>query len=348
MGGGKREILRRFHVLSRLARAAAFHFAYRAYAWAIACARQSPPSKQAALALRRRLEQLFDEDWRDAEAGYYPRALIGRLPWREYASVVPRLFIDVPRRRRRIRRENFFDLPDAAQPQRYPEYYARNFHFQTDGYLGDTSAALYDLQVELLFAGTADAMRRRMIRPVVRFARSQPPPRRPLRMLDVACGTGHLLEMMSAALGDAVTLCGLDLSPHYLARARKILPRKLEVSLVCDNAERLPFPDGHFDVVTNAFLLHEVPREVRGRVIAEMARVLRPGGLLVVADSIQLADAPELREQILDFPVRYHEPYYLDYLNDDLPRRLRAAGLRVLEERSSFVTRVVTAERLQQ
>jgi len=46
----------------------------------------------------------------------------------------------------------------------YPSYYA-NFHHQTNGYFSDLSANLYDLQVEILFGGSADAMRRRIIAP---------------------------------------------------------------------------------------------------------------------------------------------------------------------------------------
>src|SRR5438445_587283 len=84
------------------------------------------------------------------------------------------------------------ELRDDASPDRYPRYYARNFHYQSEGYLGQTSAALYDLQVELLFGGTADAMRRRILPPVVRFARARnASAAHPLRILDVACGTGH-------------------------------------------------------------------------------------------------------------------------------------------------------------
>src|SRR5439155_6970200 len=212
----------------------------------------------------------------------------------------------------------------------------RNFHYQTDGYLGHTSAALYDLQVELLFGGTADAMRRRLVPPVVRCAGARgASPAQPLRVLDVGCGTGHLLNMLGAALPVEAKLFGVDLSPHYIARAREIVPRDLDVSLVCDNAEKLPFVDESFDAVTNVFLLHEVPGEVRARVLAEMARVVRPGGLVVVADSIQLADAPELQAQILDFPARYHEPYYLDYVHDDLAGRLRDARLSIIHEQSA-------------
>ena len=342
----RRELSRRFYVTSRMARTGAVRLAYLAYASAIGCGEEQPPTGDEWRALLRRLEALFDADWRDAEEGHYPHALIEQLPWREYANAAPQLIADLRQTRQRSLREDFRELPGEASSERYPDYYARNFHFQTDGYLGHTSAALYDLQVELLFGGTADAMRRRLLRPIALFARAQEcSPTRPLRILDVACGTGHLLQMLGAARLGATRLCGLDLSPHYLARARTTLPREIEVSLVCDNAERLPFQSGHFDVATNLFLLHEIPGDVRARVLAELARVVRPGGLVVAADSIQLADAPELRQQILDFPARYHEPYYLEYVNGDLAGDLRGAGLRVLEQRSFFLTKVVTAER---
>lgn len=335
-----------------MARAGAVSLAYLAYARATA-RKQKLPTREAARSLWRRVQELFEEDWRDAEAGYYPRELIAHQLSREYASALPLLLADLPRLRQRVLRDDCRELPGDATPARYPDYYARNFHFQTEGYLGSSSAALYDLQVQLLFGGTADAMRRRLIRPVVQFARAhgtQSAPRRavtdePLRLLDVACGTGQLLRMMSAALGGSARLSGLDLSAHYVERARQTLQRASDISLVCDNAERLPFPDHHFDVVTNLYLLHELPAEVRRQALREMARVLRPGGRMVVADSIQLADAPELREQILSYPEHCHEPYYLGYAREDLAASLRSTGLRVLEERHAFLTKIVTAER---
>ena len=92
-------------------------------------------------------------------------------------------------------------------------------------------------------------------------------------------------------------------------------------------------------------MLHEVPADVRARVLSEMARVVRPGGLVVVADSIQLADAPELKREILGFPNRFHEPYYLAYVNDDLAARVEDAGLRVTNTKLAFLTKIVTAEK---
>src|SRR5438445_6227784 len=195
----RRELSRRFYIRSRTARTAALRIAYVAYSSTLNGWHTRRPEPQAAASLRRRLEHLFDEDWQDADAGLYPRELIEALPWREYALAVPKLLADLPRTRERIRNRRHDELPEHLAP-RYPAYYARNFHYQTDGYLGHTSAELYDLQVELLFGGTADAMRRRLIPPVVRFARANghaepgKSPARPFRVLDVACGTGHLLR----------------------------------------------------------------------------------------------------------------------------------------------------------
>src|SRR4051794_1329312 len=341
----RRELSRKRYVRTRLLRTAALRMAYMAYSRALLrwSDMSTPP---AAASLRRRIEELFDADFRDADAGYYPRDLIEGLPWREYALAFPRLLADLPRTRARIERGDFRELPEDAQSGRYPRYYARNFHFQSEGYLGHTSAQLYDLQVELLFGGTADAMRRRLIPPVVRYAHAHDAcARRPLRVLDVACGTGHFLRMLGAALPTEAKLFGLDLSPHYIARAREVLPRDLDVSLVCDNAEHLPFLDASFDVVTSVYLLHEIPDEVRTRVLAEMARVVRPGGLVVVGDSIQLADAPELEREILAFPSRFHEPYYKSYVGDDLARRVSDAGLDVKTSQLAFLTKFVAAER---
>ena len=341
----RRELSRRMYVRSRMVRTSAVRLAYLAYSRAL-LRWENRSSPEAAASLRRRLEELFDQDFRDAEAGYYPRSLIETLPWREYAQAVPRLLADLPRTRARIGRGDFRELPQDAAQGRYPHYYARNFHYQTDGYLGHTSAALYDLQVELLFGGTADAMRRRLVPPVVRTARARgASPAQPLRLLDVGCGTGHFLNMLGAALPVEAKLFGVDLSPHYIARAREILPRDLDVSLVCDNAEKLPFVDASFDVVTSAYLMHEVPAEVRARLLAEMARVVRPGGLVAVADSIQLADAPELQREILAFPSRFHEPFYTGYVKDDLAARISEAGLRATSSQLAFLTKLVIAEK---
>ena len=97
--------------------------------------------------------------------------------------------------------------------------------------------------------------------------------------------------------------------------------------------------DGYFDAITCAYLFHEIPPAVRDTVLHEAARVLKTDGLLLLADSLQLADAPTLRRHLEHFPEQFHEPFYRHYLKDDLRARLEAAGFEVVEAAAQFVTR---------
>ena len=81
---------------------------------------------------------------------------------------------------------------EAETADGLPDYYRQNFHFQSDGWLSDHSAALYDTQVEVLFTGAADAMRRRALAPIARWLQGRN--QREVRGLDVGCGTGVLAE----------------------------------------------------------------------------------------------------------------------------------------------------------
>ena len=73
-------------------------------------------------------------------------------------------------------------------------------------------------------------------------------------------------------------------------------------------------------------MFHELPRNARRNVVREMFRVVRPGGLVVIEDSAQLAESPELEGVLRDFPAEFHEPFYADYLEDDLAGILRECG----------------------
>jgi SAM-dependent methyltransferase len=96
------------------------------------------------------------------------------------------------------------------------------------------------------------------------------------RVLDVACGTG-VVSVTAARLGAQVT--GLDLTPELLARARENSRiGGFEIEWVEGDAEALPFPDAAFDAVLSQYGHIFAPRpEVA---IAEMLRVLRPGGTI--------------------------------------------------------------------
>ncbi|MBA3451553.1 MAG: SAM-dependent methyltransferase, partial [Deltaproteobacteria bacterium] len=141
--------------------------------------------------LRRRTE-LHDRDLANVEADLYPRELLFDIPVRRYLRSLPRLMRDTPSVVRRMRRQDYQDIPPVDK-DRYPAYYRRNFHWQTDGYFSDHSAEMYELGVELLFRGTADVMRRQIIPPITRFVREVGGAKH-VRLLDVACGTGRTLH----------------------------------------------------------------------------------------------------------------------------------------------------------
>jgi ubiquinone/menaquinone biosynthesis C-methylase UbiE len=234
------------------------------------------------------------------------------------------------------------DLPHDVETDAFPDYYLQNFHHQTDGYLSDTSASLYDLQVEILFNGTADPMRRRVIAPLLQGLGSfSDRPASQIRVLDLATGTGRTLMQLRGALPNA-QLVGLDLSKAYLRQANRWLadvPGELP-QLVQGNAEATPFADGSVQAVTCVFLLHELPPQARQNVLDEAFRVLEPGGVFVLADSVQLADSPQFELAMENFRRAFHEPYYPDYIRDDINARLSSAGFEAVSAASHYMTRV--------
>lgn len=292
--------------------------------------------------LRARTEALFARDLANVDAGLYPRELLFQLPTATYLRRLPQLLRDAPRVIARKRRGDYHDLP-AVDRGRYPAYYRRTFHWQTDGYLSPHSAAVYDLGVELLFRGTADVMRRQVIPPISRWLASRPAGAR-VRVLDVACGTGRTLRQLATAHPD-LAYHGVDLSVPYLQAARALLADVGEVTLAAENAEALPYADATFDVATSVYLFHELPRNARRRVMAELVRVVRPGGLIVLEDSAQHADSPELAAVLAGFPREFHEPFYADYLDDDLAAMATAAGAVDVTAEPILVAKLVTARR---
>jgi ubiquinone/menaquinone biosynthesis C-methylase UbiE len=291
-------------------------------------------------ALHSRLRELMERDLRNAEQGLYPRELLFRFPRPAHLRQLPALLADLPRVAWRVLRRAHADLPRDVDLHEYPDYYRRTFHWQTDGWLSERSAALYDLEVETVFMGMGDVMRRMALPPVLEVLRARPAP----RLVDLGCGTGLFLQHVLACAPHA-RVWGLDLSPHYLARARVLLGNGRRVSLALENAERLPFRDGWLDVASCIFLLHELPADARRAVVQEAHRVLAPGGRLVVCDAAQLSDSPELQPFLDGFPRLYHEPFFRSYTRDDLGELLAGCGFEVERVEPAFLAKVVIARR---
>ena len=297
--------------------------------------------------LQQRYNHLIEADWQDAERGIYPTDLLFDNPWDDFFRYYPAIWLDLPQMHARANQRRYQDFASEIETEGYPRYYTQNFHHQTNGYLSDMSANMYDLQVEILFGGTADAMRRRILAPLQQGLRAfAPMTPRQTRVLDVACGTGRTLKMLRAALPQA-SLFGTDLSPAYLRKANQLLsqnPGELP-QLLQANAESLPYLDNQFHGVTSVFLFHELPATARQHVIDECFRVTRPGGVFVICDSIQVSDSPEFKSVMENFPVLFHEPYYRHYTTDNLSERLEKAGFTSVSTEVHFVSKYWVARK---
>ena len=291
------------------------------------------------------MEFLREEDWNDAEKNIYPKKLLFDEPWLRYLTQYPKIWLDMPNTWDRRRKQNYQDLPNNIDNEKYPKYYLRNFHHQTDGYLSDFSASIYDLQVEILFNGSADSMRRRIIKPLKEglhnFSNRK---KSSLKILDVATGSGRTLKQLRGAFPKE-NIIGLDLSGSYLKEASRFISN-LEgdlIELVKGNAEELPFEDNSHQAISCVYLFHELPRTVREKVLKEFFRVLEPGGVLVIADSIQENDSPDFIQIMENFHKSFHEPFYCDYIKEDINSKIEEIGFNNIKTKSYFMTKVWSA-----
>jgi len=248
-------------------------------------------------------------------------------------------FRDLPRVDERRLTRNGTEVREVAKgDSRYPTYYLQNFHYQSGGWLSEESAKLYDTQVEILFGGAADAMRRIALGSLARALKGTD--QRRVKLVDLACGNGRFLKQILAAF-PRIPATGLDMSPAYCEEARKRLADWPQVEIVTGAVEQAPFEDASVDAATCVYLFHELPPRVRRDAIREMARILKPGGVLVLADSIQTGDASDLDRMLEYFPVGFHEPYFSSYVKEDFAALFGEAGLELEETELAFLTKVM-------
>jgi ubiquinone/menaquinone biosynthesis C-methylase UbiE len=105
------------------------------------------------------------------------------------------------------------------------------------------------------------------------------------RVLDVGCGPGSLALKAKERVGQAGEVIGIDASPEMIEVAQEKVQRaSVQIDFRVEVVERLPFPDNSFDAVLSSLMMHHLPDDVKRQGLAEIRRVLKPGGCLVIVD----------------------------------------------------------------
>jgi len=166
-----------------------------------------PINLQGPAATRLLLESFlcYQQDFSEIEAGTY------REPWdmtfnhrqsnpinllTQTSRFVEEAIGTLGRRKRARKEDKEIWISNDAAPEFYPDYYRTAFHYQTDGWMSQKSADVYETSTETLFLGRQDAMQRISLKPLILLSKKTQAQGRPMKVLEVACGTGRFMTFV--------------------------------------------------------------------------------------------------------------------------------------------------------
>ena len=138
-------------------------------------------------------------------------------------------------------------------------------------------AHVYDLFGNLVTLGRAGAMREQTVDLAALRAGE--------RVLEVGCGTGEVAQRARARVGPTGRVSGIDPSAEMIGVAQHKAARAgLEIDYRVGAIEALPYPAASFDAVLSSLMMHHLPDDLKSAGLAEVRRVLKPGGRLLIVD----------------------------------------------------------------
>jgi ubiquinone/menaquinone biosynthesis C-methylase UbiE len=200
---------------------------------------------------------------------------------------------------------------------------------QTEGRLVPW-ASFYDLTVNLMTLG--------LVRHLRTLTVDQALLRPGEKVLDVGCGTGGVTIPAKLRVGKNGEAAGIDPAPEMIAIARRKANRAgLEIDFRVGMIESLPFPDGTFDAVTSSLMMHHLPEHLRVKGLAEIRRVLKPGGRLLIAEIMRPSG---LVLQRFFTSLVLHHGRRIQFGVEDLPELLKEARFEEIQQLDDHFLRI--------
>ena len=153
---------------------------------------------------------------------------------------------------------------------------------RTAGITLDHAAAVYDWLSPMMTLGSEHRSNRRAMERLNLSAPSEGG--QPMRVLDLGCGTGTLTRMIADKLPATAKVIGIDAAEKMIEVAERKKGTRQNLRFKAALAEELPFEDESFDRMVSTFFFHHINGGLKAKVLQEMWRVMRPGGLAIIVD----------------------------------------------------------------
>jgi len=209
---------------------------------------------------------------------------------------------------------------------KYPDYVTVDIHIQPGGYVADPLCGLhYDYGTKVFFGGMndGDALHAKMCGKT-----AIPKDGQVNRAMDIGCAIGQFSCALKRRFPDA-EVWGMDIGAPMVRYAHSRAAKQgLDVNFAQMASEKLNSPDNHFDLVTAHLLFHELPEPIIKQTIAEVYRVLRPGGTFVLWDFPSDAPADGRFSGFMRYmdAADNGEPYSCEFVSCDVETLIPQAG----------------------
>lgn len=213
------------------------------------------------------------------------------------------------------------DLTETQSIENCPDYFRRNYHYQTDGYFSLESAARYDHQIEMLFLGSGHIMRKVAYSLLAKHIRGHE------KILEFGAGSGTSGYQFKQMFPET-KLDLLEPSPAYLHYAEKTYPGTFE-KLIPAFLENFTSKD-KYDCIFSCFVMHEIPVKYWDALVENLKQSLRPEGYLLIIDSQQNCDKPEHQFALDQFAEDFFEPYFEEFRMNSLEEYFERQGFELV------------------